>query len=522
LIACVNVANLLLARAYGRTREVAVRAAVGAGRLRLVLQFLAESVVLGGAGAAGGLVFAAAATRALVALGPSSIPRLADVTIDWRVLAFTIAVATLTSMAFGLLPALATTGSSMARAVGSSSRGAVGHAGTRLRKTLVVAEMALAVMLLVGAGLLIRSYQQISGVNPGFSADHVLTFRLALPEAKYRTTAAVGQFVDAYVRRLGRGGVVAAAVFGLPLDDEFNASSSFTRPGEADTADSPSLGMRVITPDYFAAMKIPLRRGRLFDAHDTDTSPEVVLINEEAARRYWPGVDPLGQQFHLGARLASDVRSGMKTIVGVVGDVKYGGLDVTAPPEVFLPYTQHPVDSFTVIARTGGDPMALVPAARAELAGLDRELPVSAIRPMTDVVGRSIAERRFTMMLLAAFAAVAVLLAAIGVYGVLAYVVSQRTQEIGVRLAIGASPADVVRLFLREGVALAGIGLVAGLAGAVAAARALTTLLFGVTATDPLTFAVVAASLAAAALGASYLPARRAAQVDPMEALRVE
>jgi putative ABC transport system permease protein len=523
LIACVNVANLLLARAYSRVREVAVRAAVGAGRLRLLQQFVAESLVLGGAGALAGLLVAVWSIRALVAVGPANVPRLAEVGLDGRVLAFTIGVAVVTSVVFGLVPAFATAGISAARTISAAGRGTVGHSGTRLRKILVVAEMALAVVLLVGAGLLIRSYQRISGVNPGFSPDQVLTFRVALPGSKYQTEPAISEFVAAYTERLARNGATAAAVLGLPLDDDFSASSSFTRPGEVDRDESPSVGMRVASPEYFRTMNIPLRRGRMFNQHDTDSSPEVVIINEEAARRYWPDQDPIGQQLHLGARLTStNTRSGMKTIVGIVGDVKYGGLDLTAPPEVFLPYSQHPVESFSMVIRTPGDPMAFVGTARAELAGIDRELPLSAIRPMADVVGRSIAERKFTMMLLVTFAAVAVVLAAVGVYGVLAYVVSQRTQEIGVRLAIGAAPADVVALFLKEGVALAGIGLVVGGICALAAGQALTSLLFGVSATDPLTFVLVAASLAAAAFCASYVPARRAARVDPMLALRAD
>jgi putative ABC transport system permease protein len=517
------VANLLLARANGRTREVAVRAAVGAGRGRLVQQFLAESVVLGLAGGLAGLGVACWSTRALVALGPSNIPRLAEVGIDWRVLGFTIAVTIVTSVLFGLVPALATTGSAIARFITTAGRGAIGHGGTRIRKTLVVSEMALAVILLVGAGLLVRSYQRISDVDPGFSPDHVLTFTIGLPEAKYKTSAAAGQFIQEFVDRLAaRPGVeTAAAVYGLPLDDNFAASSTFTRPGEVDSEDSPSVGMRIVTPAYFKVLKIPLRSGRLFDAHDDENGPEVVVVNEEAARRYWPGKSPIGQRLHLGVRLA-EARSGQKTIVGVVGDVKWNGLDGTAPPEVYLPHKQHSVDNLTVVVRTAGDPVAFVPIARADLAALDRELPVAAIRTMDEVVGRSIAQRRFMMVLLAAFAAVAVLLAAIGVYGILAFVVSQRTQEIGLRLAIGAAPDDVVRLFLREGVTLTLVGLLAGLIGALAASRALTTLLFGVTATDPMTFIVVAGALGLAALCASYLPARRAAAVDPMTALRTD
>jgi putative ABC transport system permease protein len=524
LIACVNVANLLLARAHGRTREVAVRAALGAGRRRLIQQFLAESLVLGVGGGLVGLVVAFWATRALVALGPSSVPRLAEVTLDWRVLAFTMGTALATSVVFGLVPAMASAGRGATRSISSAGRGSVGPGGTRLRKILVTAEFALAVVLLAGAGLLLRSYQRISAVDPGFVPDRVLTFNLALPSAKYESNDAVSRFMADYVDRLAHspGAESAAAVFGLPLADDFSASSSFTRPGETDTASSPSLGMRVITPDYFRTLKIPLRSGRVFDARDDAVGPEVVVINEEAARRYWPNLNPIGQQLHLGVRLVSGVRSGQKTIVGVVSDVKFGALDAATPPEVYLPHAQHPVPDLTIAVRGSGEPLSLVPTARTSLGAMDRELPMADIRTRNDLVGRSIAERRFVMLLIGTFATLAVLLAAIGIYGVLAYLVTQRVQEIGVRLAIGASPADVVRLFVREGAMLTVIGLACGLAGALAAAQALNSLLFGVRATDPSTFAGVAVALALVAFVASYVPARRAARVDPMTALRTD
>jgi putative ABC transport system permease protein len=524
LVACVNVANLLLARANARTREVAVRAAIGAGRARLVQQFLVESLVLGIGGGAVGLVVTFWATRVLLSLEPADLPRLAEVAVDWHVLAFAVAAGVGTSGLFGMVPALAATGHVVSRFISTAGRGTVGQSGVRTRQVLVVCEMALAVILLVGAGLLVRSYERISDVNPGFSADHVLTFAIGFPGTKYPDNAAIERAVNEYVGRLeSHAGVVAAAgVFGLPLDDSFSASSSFTRLGESDRPDSPSVGMRIVTPDYLKVLRIPLKAGRTFDAHDNEAGAEVVLVNEEAARRYWPGLNPIGQQLHLGVQLINHARSGMKTIIGVVGDVKYSGLEAGAPPEVFLPHAQHPVDSLSIVVRTTGDPTAFIPVARADLAAIDRDLPMAAVRPLDQVVGRSIAERRFTMILLATFAAVALALAMIGVYGVLAYLVSQRTQEIGVRLAIGAAPSDVVRLFVREGLVLASIGVACGLVGAIAAARALTTMLFGVTPTDPVTFVGVAAAIGVIAIAASYLPARRAAAVDPMNALRMD
>ena len=524
LIGCVNVANLLLARACGRTREVAVRAALGAGRARLVRQFLAESLVLGGAGCAGGLALAYWATRALVALGPEGIPRLSAVTMDARVFIFAVNITVATSVMFGLVPALTATGGAFARLITSAARGSIGPAGSRVRKALVVCEMSLAVVLLIAAGLLMRSYRSISAVDPGFSPDHVLTFNLALPEAKYATTIAVHDLISTYVRRLGGSPGVerAAAVVGLPLENDFNISSSFTRPGEADSADSPSAGVRVVTPDYFRTLRIPLIAGRLFDAHDDERGAEVVLINQEAARRFWANQNPVGQQLRLSVNLIEGGRNGQKTIVGVVGDVKYGGLDLGAPPEIYLPYAQQPLESVTIAIRTRAEALSIVPTARVALAALDRELPLAQIRTMDDLVSRSTAQRRFTMLVLGLFAIVAVALASVGVYGVLAYLVTNRTQEIGVRLALGAAGGDVVRLFLREGAVLTSLGLVAGLAGALAAARGLRTLLFGVSATDPATFAGVAVLLVIIALAASYVPARRAARVEPMQALRMD
>jgi putative ABC transport system permease protein len=521
LIACVNVANLLLARAQSRTREVAVRAALGAGRRRLIAQFLSEAVLLGLLGGAAGLAAAYWCTRALVALAPASIPRLAEVAIDLRVLTFTLAVAVGTSVLFGLMPALSASGGAVARFIGAAGRGTVGAGPSRPRRALVVCEMALAVMLLVGAGLLIRSYLRLQQVSPGFDPDGIITFNLSLPEAKYSNSSSVAGFTATLLARMRAepGVETAAAVFGLPFG-ELSASTSFRNPSKPDTPDGPIAGMRIVSPEYFKTMRIPLVAGRLFDERDDDAAPEVVLINQQTARRYFDGENAIGQQIRVGVTLAREARSNNKTIVGIVGDVKYGRLDAETPPEIYLPYAQHAVDEFTIAVRTAGDPMAFAPTLRRDVAAIDRELPIAKMEPMTAVVGASIAERRFTMFLLSAFAAVALALAAIGIYGVLAYLVSQRTQEIGVRLAIGAAPGDVARLFLREGARLTIVGLAAGFAGAAAAARALSTLLFGVTATDPATFAAVAGALTLVALAASYVPARRAARVDPIVALR--
>jgi len=523
LIACVNVANLLLARAQARTREVSMRAALGAGRSRLVGQFLAESILLGVLGAAAGLIVAFACTRALVALGPASIPRLAELTIDLRVLAFTVACAVVTSVVFGLVPALNASAGGLASVV-ASARGAAGHRGSRTRRGLVVSEMALAVVLLVGAGLLIRSYERLQQVNPGFDPDGVVTFNLSLPEAKYPGAANLTGFTSALLAQLqAEPGVESvAAIFGLPFAGDFSASTSFRDPRTPDTNDDRLAGMRIVTPDYFKTMKIPLAAGRLFDAGDNERAPEVVLINQQTARRFFVGVNPIGQQIRVGVNLARDARSNNKTIVGIVSDVKYGRLDSDTPPELYLPYAQHAVDEFTIVLRVAGSPMAFAPTLRRNVAAIDRDLPIAKIEPMTSVIGASIAERRFTMLLLTAFAAVAVALAAVGIYGVLAYLVSQRVQEIGVRLAIGATPRSVAALFVREGAVLTLAGLAGGVAGALAITSTLSTLLFGVTATDPWTFASVAGALAVVALLASYLPARRAAWVDPMTALRNE
>jgi putative ABC transport system permease protein len=525
LIACANVANLLLARGQARGREVAVRAALGASRRQLIAQLLTETLVLGMLGGAAGAGVAFVLVRAVVLLGPASIPRLADLSVDVHVLAFGLAMTFVTSIACGLTPALAVGGRSTHQFFALRRRGA-GAPGTGARRVLVISELAGAAMLLVGAGLLVRSYVQLQHVEPGFEPKGMTTFSLSLPAARYADPASPRAFVSALLSRLkAEPGVESAAVaMGLPFTSDLNAIIGFRHEGQAEpeSASMPTGSLRIVSPEYFQTMKIPIRDGRPFDRRDTATSPEVVLINERAAQRFFSGQNPLGQQIRVGAKLARDARNGPKTIVGVVGNIKYGGLDEDTPAEIYLPYEQHPVDAFTVAVRTSADRIVSNATLRHLVAGLDPLLPLANLKGLAALVDGSLAERRFTMLVLLTFAAVAVALSVIGVYGVLAYLVAQRRREIGLRLAIGASPSDVIWLFVREGAVLTVVGLGAGLAGALAAGRWISTLLFGVTPADPVTLASVVCALACAAACATYVPARRAAGVDPSDALKAE
>lgn len=526
LIACANVASLLLARAQARSREVAVRVAIGATRRQLIAQLLTESLVLGMLGAAAGVGLAVLLVRALVLLGPTSIPRLSDLTVDANVLAFALGAAIATSIAFGLTPVVSVWGRFARRSVLPSSRGAVGASTTRTRRLLVISELAFAAMLLVGSGLLNRSYLRLQQVDPGFDPDGVVTFALSLPAAKYPATANLEAFVSTLLSRLeAEPGVESAAVaMGLPFTSDLNAVTGFRRADqpEPESASMPSASLRIVSADYFKTMRIPIRSGRLFDGRDTASASEVVLINERAAQRFFAGVNPIGQQILVSAHLSRDARSGPKTVVGIVGNVKYRGLDEETPSEIYLPYGQHHVDAFTVAVRTAADLSTIVPSLRRHVGELDPLLPLTNLEPLTALVAGSIAGRRFVMVVFLAFAVVAATLSAVGVYGVLAYLVSQRTKEIGVRLAIGASPSSVVWLFVREGMILTAVGLIAGLAGALAAGHWIRAFLFGVTASDAATFAAVGCVLTAASVFATYVPARRAASVDPTDALSTD
>jgi predicted permease len=526
LIACANVASLLLARAQARGREVAIRMALGATRRQMIAQLLTESLVFGMLGAAAGVGIAVLLVRALVLLGPASIPRLAALTVDANVLAFAVGAAIVTSIVFGLAPAVMVSGRFGHGSFAPGNRAAIGKSSTGARRLLVVSELAFAAMLLISSGLLIRSYLELQRVEPGFDPERVATFGLSLPAAKYPASANLDAFVSTLVSRLeAEPGVESAAVAcGLPFTSGLNFITGFRRldQPEPDSASMPSASMRIVSADYFKTMRIPIRSGRLFDRRDTATGAEVVLINERAAQRFFAGLNPIGQQIRVSAELARNARNGPKTIVGIVGNVKYGGLDEETPAEIYLPYDQHQVDAFTVAVRTTEDPLAIVPSLRRDVAGLDPLLPLSNIKSLASLVDASIVGRRFTMVLFLSFAVVAAALSAIGVYSVLAQVVSQRTKEIGVRLAIGASPSGVVWLFVREGMLLTAVGLTAGLSGALAADRWIRSLLFGVTPADPTTFAGAACALTVAAVLATYVPARRAASVDPTDALRTD
>lgn len=526
LVACANVANLLLVRGQARRREMAMRTALGASRSRLIAQSLTESLVLGGLGGAAGAAVAVIAVRAVARFGPASIPRLGDLSIDVPVLAFGLLTTLATSVGCGLMPALAATRRTSGQAAVPSSRGAVGSTGTRARRMFVVAELAGAAMLLVAAGLLMRSYVRLQEVEPGFDPRGITTFAVSLPAARYGDPAAPRAFVDALLPRLrAEPGVEAAAVaMGLPFTTGLNTIAGFRHEGERapDSASMPTASLRVVSPDYFRMMRIPLRSGRPFDSRDTAASPEVVLVNEQTARRYFVGRDPIGQQIRVGADLAGGGRNGPKTIIGVVGDIKYGGLDLDAPAEIYVAYDQHPVDAFTVAVRAAVDVSPSIAAMRRDVAALDSSLPLANVAGLPSLVDASLAGRRFTMVVIAVFAAVAVVLAVVGVYGLLAYIVGQRRSEIGLRLAIGAAPSEVVWLFVREGAVLTVAGLGAGLAGALIAGRLIASLLFDVTPADPATFVGVTCALAVAAACATYVPARRAACVPPNEVLKTD
>ena len=526
LVASVNVANLLLARGATRAREVAVRTALGATGARLARQFAIESVLLALLAGAAGLALAFAGLRVLLAIAPADVPRLAQVGVDARVLLFTLAVSITVGVAFGLMPAL------QARRVEvqSALRGeggihaTAGRARRRLRAVLVVAEVALAVMLVSGAGLLTRSFWHLRDVDPGFRPDGVLKAEVQLPAARYPVDFArwpdlpeIHAFTRALLERAAAlPGVEAAAMAGNhPLDPGF--TNSFTVVGrEAEAGSWPEISVRRVTPGYFATVRLPLVRGRLIATSDVTAGEPVLLVNRAAADRFFAGREPLGRQIRLWGAA--------RRIVGVVGDERIHGPAAAAPPAVYLPLAQAPsaAGGEVVLVRTRGDPAALAPALRGAIRAVDPQLAAFGIEPLDRTMDRSVSQRRFVMLLLGLFAGLALVLAAVGVYGVLAYGVAQRRRELAIRLVLGAPPGQLRRQVVAQGLLLAGAGVALGLAGAAALARGLESMLFAVAPTDPATFAAVAAFLLVVALAASYLPARLATRIDPMSALRDE
>jgi len=519
LIACANVANLLLSRATGRQKEIAIRAALGAGWIRLVRQLLTESVLLGVLGGAAGLLIARWSLHVVRTVNPGNIPRLESIRIDGGVLAFTLGISVLTGIVFGLAPALRAVNvdlTSALKAGGRSSRAEGGLSASRhgLRGLLVVAELALSLILLVGAGLLIRSYVRLQGVLPGFNTSNVISMRLGVGARRPRNREEAIQAGRALSARITAvpGIKSHGSVSTLPLTSSvgwgsINVEGFVRQPGQELQVDQ-----RAATTDYFRTMEIPLVRGRVFDEHDTmPDAQRVVVVDESFARRFWPNADPIGKH------VWRDPKQQM-TIVGVVGSVKQYGLDVEGRIVVYYPGTS--VGYW--VARTSSDPAAAAAAIVAAIHEVDPTIPVYEIRTMDSRLSDSLARRRFSMIMLGTFSAFALILAAVGIYGVMAYLVTQGTHDIGVRIALGAEPGGIVRLVLGQGLKLAIAGVAAGLIGAAALTRVMATLLFGVSATDVVTFSTVPLLLASIALLATYVTARRATRVDPLVALREE
>jgi len=541
LIACANVANLLLARAAVRQRELAIRAAVGASRWRMVRQLLTESVLLAGAGATLGFGLGAWGVRLLLAIAPGNIPRLTDAEgalrpiplVDWRVAAFTIGVALVTGIVFGLFPALRTSNPDLASSLKEGGRSGSG-AHNRARNLLVVSEIALALVLFAGAALMIRTFATLHSTDPGFDAHHTLAMETSLAGASYNTGGQLAGFVRRVTMRLEAlpGVEAAAATISLP-ESGIDVDLPFTIAGRV----PPKSGYegdeqwRSVSPHYFRALKVPILRGREFTDTDTETSARVVLINTAMAKKYWPKQEALGQVMTIGKGLGPQFDDPPREIVGIVGNIHETGLDQTDQPAMYIPQGQMPA-GMTQLAnsvvpmgwaiRTAGDPLSLRAAVEQEVQAVDRQVPVSHVRGMDQLISQSLASRNFNMLLLAIFAAIALLLAAIGIYGLMSYSVEQRMQEIGIRVALGAGRPDVMRMVIFGGMRLTLIGVAAGLLAAFGITRVLASLLFGVKAFDPLTFAAVAAGITTIALVATYIPARRAASVAPTQALRYQ
>jgi len=542
LVACANVVNLLLAQAAARERELAIRSALGAGRKRLVRQFLTEALLLFIAGGALGVLAAVWGVDALVAMAPSTLPRLQEVAVNLPVLSFTFALSVAVAAGLGVFTALRATSGELQEALVERGQGHTGTLrGQRLSRVIIAAQMAITVVLLAGAGLLGRSLLRVLEVNPGFRTEHILTMDLAMPSVEVEKGAQKVQRVEFLSELFSRlraipGVREVGGVDGLPLtsglpDGVYVLMNPGEKPGREkdleqlwhDSTRTGDADYCVASEGYFRALGIPLRRGRLFDQRDTMDAPHVALISESLAREKWPNTDPLGRTIEFG-NMDGDLR--LLTVVGVVGDVREDSLEAKPNPTIYVDYRQRPqamnaTGSFTVVMRTAADPAIVFSAAREIVRGLDPNVPPS-FSTFTEVFSASLKTRRFNLTLVGVFAATALLLAAAGIYGVMAYSVARRTHEMGVRIALGASAADVLRLVLSQGMLTTVVGVASGIAGSFVLTRAMQSLLFGVSATDPVTLAGVALLLSFSALLASYIPARRATKVDPMVALRYE
>jgi predicted permease len=528
LIACANVANLLMARASSREREIAIRRALGATRSRLIRQLLTESVLLSTIGGVLGVLIAFWSIDALVRLSPASVHGLSSIGINPAVLSFTMGMSLVTGIVFGLVPALQLSNPNLQETLKDASRGVTAGAyRNRTRNLLVVSEFALALMLLISASLLIRSFLRLQDVDPGFRTENVLTVNLWLPQPNqpdtgpyFKHTARLAFYKDLFEKIAALPGVEGVGnVTQLPLGGALSANRFTIEGQDLESTEINTAQFMMASPGYFKTLDIPLIEGRLFNEQDDEKSPGVIVINQAAARRFFPNQSPIGRRIRPGGRQSQAL---FLTIVGIVGDIRNEALDAEARPQFYRPIFQASTLSFAVVIRTATDPGALSETVRRVVRSVDPDMPVFGIRSMDEVVALAIAQRRFAMVLLVAFALIALILSSVGIYGVMAYMVNQRTHEIGIRIALGARPGDVLRLILTQGMTLTVCGAVIGLFGAGVMTRFLAFLLFEVSATDMITFAGMTVLLELVALAACYIPARRAMRVDPMIALRHE
>jgi len=524
LIACTNVASLLLARATTRHKEMAIRAALGASRVRVVRQLLTESLVLALAGGAIGLLIALWGTDALVAVSGDELPRAAQIGLDMRVLGFTLLVSLITGVLFGIAPAVYASKTDLNEALKEGGRaGSEGARRNRLRGALVTAEVAIAVVLLTGAGLLIQSLWRLQKVDSGIDTHNVICLEVGLPEVRY-TTAQQREFYRQLQTRLSSlpGVVAASASFPLPLTNQGMTLSFETEGRPLPRGDRPSSSYRSVSLDFFRTLGMRIVKGRDFNEHDDNKGPDVIVINEAFADRYFPGEDPIGKRIKPGISVETGKSPAWREIVGIVSNTKYRGPKRDFLPEYYVPESQVPLDSMILTVKTVGDPHGIVGAVRDEVRDLDKDLPIYNIHTLDDYLSAAVAQPRLFAVLLAIFAGLALALTTIGLYGVMSYSVAQRTHEIGIRMALGARPANVLRLMVMQGMTVAALGIGFGLATALLVTRVMAGLLFGIGTRDPVTFAAIALIIAGVALGACFVPARRATKVDPMVALRYE